>query len=237
MKSRLEHLEPSLRQLIDAAIKEQQTPSPGVKSDDDEEDIILPFPLFPPERNNKLEERGVIFITGTINNASLESATQKLLLYHFDKDFKDEVQVIINSPGGELDATWAFIDTMQFIKNNVRTIAMGEICSAATMIFVAGDHRVMAPHSMAMIHQFSSFSAGSYGDLVADRKVHDMIQRQMIRHFIDNSKYRTEKEIRQHLLLQHDNWLSPTEMKKHGLCDEISRTRKHRTGGRKRKAK
>lgn len=174
----------------------------------------------------ELENRGIIFINDEISKSTLASASQKLLTYHFDPNFTDDIQIIINSPGGYLDACWAFVDTMNFVKNKIKTIALGEICSAAVLIFVAGDERIVSPHSVAMIHQASTHSAGNYGDLVADRKIQDVVQNQLIEHLVENSKYKTEKEVRQHLLLPNDNWLTPAEMKKHGLCDKVLVTRK-----------
>lgn len=200
----------------------------GVKAEEEEEgDIFFPFP-FPENGSDKevLEKRGIIFINEPISKNSLYIPTRKLLTLHFDENFTEEIQIIINSPGGYLNACWAFIDMMNFIDNPIRTIAMGEICSAAAMIFVSGDLRIMTPNSVAMIHQFSAGSEGTYSDLVADRKSQDISNKQMIQHFIDHSKYKTVKEIKQYIVLDHDNWMAPAEMKKHGLCDELFKPKK-----------
>lgn len=203
------------------------------EADDDEEEADEDEEAVPAEilasifgkDNEKLENRGIIIIGTEISKLALSRATKKLLSLHFNKDFQDEVQIIINSPGGYTDAGWAFIDLMQFVRMPIRTIAMGEICSMATHIFIAGDYRIMAPNSCAMIHQFSWQSSGNYSDLVANRKSEDMEYKKEIRHLIAKSKYSTEKEVREHVLLDKDNWLTPEEMKSHGLCDEVSKPR------------
>jgi len=64
---------------------------------------------------------------------------------------------------------------------------MGEIVSAAAMIFVAGDERVMSPNSSAMIHHFSTMTGGSYPELVASRKSEDLQARRIVDHFLKNS--------------------------------------------------
>ena len=51
---------------------------------------------------------------------------------HFNSGFNEPIQIIINSPGGFTDAGWAFIDMMEFVKNEIITIAVGEIASMAT---------------------------------------------------------------------------------------------------------
>ena len=173
-----------------------------------------------------LEDRGILIINSFISKETLARATRRMMILHFDDEFKDDIQVILNSPGGYTNAGWAFIDMMRFVKNKVITIAVGEICSMATDIFVAGDERIMSPNATAMIHQYRGYAEGTYGDLVAGRKMEDMEAAKGVRHLIDCSKYETEMEVKKHLLKDHDHWLSPKEMKKHGLCDRIARRKK-----------
>jgi len=210
-------------------------PSKSLESDededDDDEDDAVPAEIIASllsKDNERLENRGIIVVGTEISKLALARATKKLLSLHFDKDFVDDVQIIINSPGGYTDAGWAFVDLMAFVRMPIRTIAMGEICSMATHIFVAGDHRIMAPNSCAMIHQFSWTSGGNYSDLVANRKSEDMEYKKEIRHLINNSKYSTEAEIRKNVLLDKDHWLTPEEMEKHGLCDEVYKPKKQK---------
>ena len=178
------------------------------------------------EEQNKLENRGVIFMTGMITNEGLAYVTRKLLGLHFDQNFTDDIQIIINSGGGYVDAGWAFVDLMSFIDNRIVTVAMGEVASMAASIFMAGDYRIMAQNSTAMIHHFSCVAAGNYRDLVAQRKSEDMEYQRLVKHLIKCSKYSTEAQVRKHLLLDADNYLSPQEMKAHGLCEQIYRPRK-----------
>ena len=190
-------------------------------ADEESEETELSFIPFIKPENQELTNRGIIFINSTITKDNLAQASQKLLTLHFDKEFNDEVQIILNSPGGYLDACWAFIDLMQTSRLKIKTLAVGEIASAATMIFIAGDERIMSPHSTAMIHNFSGGNFGTYNELVASRKIEDYQSKLIINHFIKNSKYKTIKDINTYILLDRDNWLSPKEMKYHGLCDKV----------------
>lgn len=201
--------------------------------EEEEEMVFLPMmedmmPHMMDRDQNELESRGIILINSLISKPTLAKATKRLLLLHFNPEFQDDIQIILNSPGGFCDAGWAFLDTMNFVKNRIITIAMGEIASMATSIFITGDHRIMAPNSTAMIHQFSGATEGNYSDLLANRKAEDMEMKRNIAHLIRYSKYVKEKQIKKYILKSHDNWLSPQEMKKHGLCDEVQVIRSRR---------
>ena len=193
----------------------------------DEEEQTVTTSIIPMlEEQNPLDNAGIIIINGEISKESLAAATKRLFVLHFDPHFNDPVQIIINSGGGYCDAGWAFIDTMGFIKNPVHTLAVGEICSMAVMLFVAGDHRTMSPNSSAMIHQHSDFTMGNYAEMVAKRPGADAEHMRGINHFIQHSKYKTKADIEKHVQHAQDHWLTPQEMKKHGLCDVITQNRK-----------
>lgn len=210
--------------------KEEPKVTPSVtespKQDDTEAVGVIPLELLQAlgggmKEDDSLESRGIIFLDKEINNMTVSHVIKRLISLHFNPDFKDSIQIIINSPGGATDAGWALIDVMSWVKNPVRTIALGEICSMATSIFISGDERIMGANALAMIHQFSWGRAGNYSELVASRKAEDLQDQMDIKHILQHSKYKTEAEVRKHLLKETDNWLSPTEMKKHGLCDRI----------------
>lgn len=180
-----------------------------------------PMPQIVMTEDKVLDRRGILFLDKDITKESVSVIIEKLLSLEFDENFTDSVQLIINSPGGYLDAMWALVDTMDSVRYPIRTVAMGQICSAATMIFIAGDERIMSPNSVAMVHHFSGGNYGGYPELIASRKNEDMQFHKIVNHFIRNGKYTTAKEVTDHILLDQDNWLSPQEMKKHGLCDTV----------------
>jgi ATP-dependent Clp protease protease subunit len=168
-----------------------------------------------------LDENGVIFLNGPVTAKSSESIIRKLWSYHFDSDYTGEINLILNSPGGYADAGWALIDTMSATRHHINTIAMGDISSMAVLIFVAGDTRKISENAITMIHHFSSMSYGNYPDLIAERKGHDLEYSRGMKHFLKHSKYNTETEILKNILKEQNNYLSPQQLKKHGLCDYI----------------
>jgi ATP-dependent Clp protease protease subunit len=176
--------------------------------------------------SDTLASRGILFLNSPIMGCTVQPLIQQMWAYHFSNRFNDPVQLIIDSPGGEIGAGWALIDTMQAIRLPVATIAVGDVFSMAAMIFVTGDYRMITPHSKTMIHHFSRHASGNYPSLLADRKLDEMEYRKFIAHFVKHSKYRSEKQILKHILLEQDNFLSPEEMITHGLADEIFRPKK-----------
>ena len=197
------------------------------------------FQLMQARDNLELEDRGIIFINSIITKHTLDRAYKRLLSLHFNPNFTDTIQILINSPGGYTDAGWAFIDMMEFVKNEIKTVAIGEIASMATSIFIAGDQRIMSPNSVAMIHEFSTGTAGSYAQLVASRKAEDIEYQKDLDHLLRHSRYTTETQITTNLLKETDNWLTPREMMIHGLCDEVTepRPRKKKRTTKKKKTK
>lgn len=201
-------------------------------SEEEDLDLSMLMPLMMPGamggQRDSLEENGVIFLSGGVNEKSAEYVIRKLWAYHFDEDFTDSINLIINSPGGCADSMWALIDTMSAIKNDIHTIALGCIASAGVLIFMAGDNRTMSENCMAMIHHFSSGVVGNFPDLLAARKEQDLEYQRGIKHLIRNSKYKTEKQVRDHLLKDQNHWLSAVEMKDHGLVDSIFKNKKRK---------
>jgi len=207
----------------------------SIKTNTQEEDMdMAEFPIEllslmqQPKESFELEDRGIIFINSVLTKQTLDRPSKKLLNLHFNSEFTDPIQILINSPGGFTDAGWAFIDIMESIKNPITTIAIGEIASMATSIFIAGDKRIMSPNSIAMIHEFSTGTSGNYSDLVASRKAEDIEYQKDLDHLLRHSKYTSHTQITNFLLKDTDNWLTPKEMRIHGLCDEISLRRKRK---------
>ena len=77
------------------------------------------------------------------------------LLFLEAEDPERDISVYINSPGGSITAGLAIYDTIQFIKNDVSTICVGQAASMAAVLLAAGTpkKRFSLPHSRILIHQ------------------------------------------------------------------------------------
>jgi ATP-dependent Clp protease protease subunit len=175
---------------------------------------------------NVLEKNNLVFLTGTITEELAKAVIKQLWTYHFTEENSEPIRLIINSPGGYSSHMWAVIDTMGAIKNEVHTIGIGELASAGAMIFVAGDVRKISENTTILIHNFFSGAIGSYPELVAARKGQDLEYKKFVDHLLRYSKYISEADVKKYLLKDQDYWLSPKELKAHGLTDVIYKNTK-----------
>ena len=141
---------------------------------------------------------------------------------NFAEERPDLLNLIICSPGGDLNAAFAVIDTMKGSAIPIRTIGLGQIASAGLMIFIAGDkgHRILTPNTSILSHQQSWGAFGKEHELFATVKEFDLTTKKMIHHYKKCSGL-SDAKIREVLLPPQDIWLSPLEAKKLGLCDEV----------------
>ena len=100
-----------------------------------------------------LKER-IIFLGFPINDMVANSIVAQLL--HLDREDSDkEIQLYINSPGGQITSGLAIYDTMQLISAPVTTIAVGMAASMATVLLTGGSNgrRYALPNATIHLHQ------------------------------------------------------------------------------------
>ena len=91
----------------------------------------------------------MIYLTGEINEESATAVIKEL------NAATGDVKLYINSPGGEMEHAFAIFDTIRSMGHMVTTHAIGQCCSAAPLILVAGDIRSAAPNTSWMLHSAS----------------------------------------------------------------------------------
>src|SRR6266403_6146608 len=96
----------------------------------------------------------IIFI-GTAIDDNVANVVTAQLLFLEAEDPERDISLYINSPGGSITAGLAIYDTIQFIRNNVTTICVGQAASMAAVLLAAGTpkKRFSLPHSRILIHQ------------------------------------------------------------------------------------
>lgn len=151
-----------------------------------------------------------------------KSAVEWILEANFTEERPEMLNLIITSPGGDLNAAFALIDVMRGSAIPVRTIGLGQIASAGLMIFIAGEkgQRILTPNTSILSHQYSWGAFGKEHELFATVKEFDLTTKKMIAHY-KKCTGMNEKQIREILLPPQDMWLSPSEAKKYGLCDDV----------------
>ena len=114
-------------------------------------------------------EDSIIFINSEINELTLSDLIirmRSLLQHRKDKDAP--VNLMINSPGGDVHEMFGIIDYIESLDVKVNTICRGRAFSAAAIILAGGTGtRMMSKRSTVMFHQSSSFLGGKMSDITA----------------------------------------------------------------------
>ncbi|WP_300891543.1 head maturation protease, ClpP-related [uncultured Clostridium sp.] len=128
------------------------------------------------------------------------------------------INVYINSYGGEVAEGLAIYNALKRHKAKVITYVDGFACSIASVIFMAGDERIMSNSSLLMIHNAWAYTAGNANEL---RKMADdldiMTQASINAYMLDVNI--TEEELKQ--LLDNETWLSPQLALEMNFCSSI----------------
>ena len=187
--------------------------------------------LSTPEQEVKIPEYwNVIFMAGEITNGTAIDVSQRMLsidLINAELDKPEPINLVLNSPGGSLNAAWQICDMMDFVDTPVYTIGLGEIASAALIIFMNGQkgHRTVSSRCSIMSHQYSWGAMGKHSDLLAVRKEQDFAAAKILKHYKETTGL-TDKVISKNLLQEHDTWLSPEEAVKFNMADKIIQSKK-----------
>ena len=103
---------------------------------------------------SRLLKENILFIGTPIDDTIANLVCAQLIHLESENPDKD-INIYINSPGGDITALFAIYDTMQFIKNDIPTICLGQAASAAAVLLAAGTKgkRLALPHSRVLLHQ------------------------------------------------------------------------------------
>lgn len=167
---------------------------------------------------SKLLESRIIFINGEIND-NLSNLVISELLY-LDSLNSNDIDIYINSPGGSVTSGLAIIDTMNFIKSDVRTIVTGMAASMASLILASGakGKRSSLKNSEVMIHQPLGTTSGQATDIEIHAK-RIINKKKMLNKMLSDLTGQTLKRIEKDT--ERDKYLSSEEALKYGLIDNI----------------
>ncbi len=103
---------------------------------------------------SRLRKENIIFLGTPIDDTIANLICAQLIHLESENPDKD-INIYINSPGGDITALFAIYDTMQFIKNDIATICLGQAASAAAVLLAAGTKgkRLALPHARVLLHQ------------------------------------------------------------------------------------
>ena len=177
--------------------------------------------LNDPEDVSFNPDHGVIMLTGDIDRRKVDIAIRAILAANMDLRFP-YITLIIKSPGGSVDDGFSLIDMMRASVIPVQTVAIGECSSAALMIAMAGEHRMISPNCSVLSHQFSAaFPAPTKrADLKAREKDFQMVEDRIVNHYKTCTGL-SEDELKASLLMDYDIFLDANEAIKYNLFDEL----------------
>ena len=177
-----------------------------------------------------LKER-IIFLMGPVDDGVASLITAQLLFLEAENPDKD-INIYINSPGGDITALFAIYDTMQFIKNDIATICLGQAASAAAVLLAAGTKgkRLALPHSRVLLHQpYGQVGYGQVTDLeIAAKEILRM--RELLEEIL--ARHTGQSMERIHADTDRDFVMEANEAIEYGIIDDVlsSRANVDRTG-------
>jgi ATP-dependent Clp protease protease subunit len=165
-----------------------------------------------------LRER-IIFLGSEVNDEVTNRICAQLLLLA-SADSEKDIALYINSPGGSISAGMAVYDTMQYIKNDVATIAMGMAASMGQFLLCAGapGKRYALPHARVMMHQLSGGIGGTAADIAIQAESMLHIKTVMNDRIAFHSGH-TPAEIERDS--DRDRWFTAAEAKDYGIIDHV----------------
>lgn len=172
----------------------------------------------------------ILYVTGEINQELADEVTKEMIVMDIQNKAKGEnipITLLINSPGGDLNAGWQICDVMDFVSTPIHTTGLGEIASAALMIFMNGEpgQRVLTDRTSIMSHRYSWGTVGNHAQLIAAQPEIKNIHEKIIRHYIECTSLDRET-IENELLLPYDVWMDAKKAVKFKMADKIVRTKK-----------
>ena len=130
----------------------------------------------------------------------------------------------INSGGGNVADGFSIIDAMKGISSPVITLIVGEACSMAGVISIAGDKRWMTEHAIWMSHEMAGGIWGDYTSKVLDRAGFLKKEQKKLLEFIKNHTKLTKRELQK--AKKGELWLYPEECKLKGIIDIVVKQKK-----------
>ena len=138
----------------------------------------------------------------------------------------NEINVYINSYGGEVAEGLAIYNALRRHKAKVRTFCDGFACSIASVIFMAGDERIMNEASLLMIHNAWTWASGNAAELRKQAEDLDKITQASVEAYKAHSSLK-EEDIK--ALMDAETWILPSEALEYGFATSVEKTEKANT--------
>ena len=128
------------------------------------------------------------------------------------------INIRINSYGGEVAEGLAIYNTLKTCGKHVTTTIDGFACSAASMIFMAGTERIINNSSLLMIHNALTYTVGNADQLRKEADDLEKINEQIIKTYMEHVNI-TIDEVKK--MMDDETWITPEEALEKGFASEI----------------
>jgi ATP-dependent Clp protease, protease subunit len=168
----------------------------------------------------------IVFLGMPIDDA-VGNLIMAQLLHLESEDPDKDINLYINSPGGDLTTLFGIYDTMQYIKPDVSTIVMGQAASAAAVLALAGakGKRYALPYARILLHQPVGGAQGQAIDIeILAREI--IRNRQLMNEIISEHTGQPLEKVSKDT--DRDFILTAEQALEYGAVDEILTSRKIR---------
>lgn len=164
-----------------------------------------------------------IYLTGGV-----ESPTAEIIVHsiHFLNNAlhcpnpEDPIKLVVNSPGGYDDSLFYIYDAIVNSKAEIHTVGSGMVCSAASLILVAGDKRAATESTNFMTHKGNVEISGDDDEVRSTAALQERTSQRywklLARHTTESAQWWFNRSKDEGQL-----WLDTTQMLKHGVIDEV----------------
>jgi ATP-dependent Clp protease, protease subunit len=168
---------------------------------------------------NRLLRERIIWLGSEVRDENANAICAQMMLLAAEDPDKD-IWLYINSPGGSITAGMAIYDTMQYIKPDVATIAMGMAASMGQFLLSSGakGKRYATPHARVMMHQPS----GGIGGTATDVRINAQLILHMKKVLAELIAEQTGKSVEQiNADSDRDRWFTAPEALEYGFIDHV----------------
>jgi ATP-dependent Clp protease protease subunit len=191
--------------------------------------VALQMSVSPPEMNGdnqppglddhiyqRLLKERIVFLGSEVRDSNANAICAQMLLLNAEDPVRD-IFLYINSPGGSVDSGMAIYDTMQYISNDVATVAMGLAASMGQFLVCAGapGKRYALPHARIMMHQPTGGMGGSASDIKIQAQQSLHIKKQLIGRHTGQSVEQVEQDA------DRDRWFTAEQALEYGFIDHV----------------
>lgn len=172
---------------------------------------------------SRLLKDRIVFVGGPIDDKMANTIIAQLLFLEKESS-KEDIQMYINTPGGQIYSGLAIVDTMRYIKCDISTIAIGIAASMGSVLLAMGTKgkRYALPNSKILIHQPLGGVQGQASDIAIEAE--EILQMKstlnsMLAKATGQKKSQIERDA------DRDKYFTAKEAKEYGLIDKVVKKR------------